>query len=332
MRLRALTNQTTTSSFSTDRPSRGVKALDRYAPAAYRPQTPVLYPVDTNALSTLATRLRDQHALSCVLLTPPPPSHAASQSISLDPAGFQLEFRSDGSVEEWGWALNLEWGLQAATAHAGGDAATEKSERERAAASELASVAHWVALGLITPKASRRAAAGMACVYDMPYSHPTSLAELVAAVGAGPKGATHMLVAAGLPDKPSFELAAAAPLGQLLGGKPAAVALPAAYWYCVPGKAFGFAAPGFGAPVLLSPGDFATDNASKRLSWHLDGVTGGFRCGSLLPLNNFGALRKYVYVYGLKPPTTASDAAEGFDQPVRRLGRVVMRLSGCVLA
>ena len=62
-----------------------------------------------------------------------------------------------------------------------------------------------------------------------------------------------------------------------------------AYWYLVPGKSFGFAS---SSAVDLSPADASTTDGQLRLSWHLTGNHGGYRCGELTQLNSSSEYRK----------------------------------------
>ncbi len=62
------------------------------------------------------------------------------------------------------------------------------------------------------------------------------------------------------------------------------------YWYNFPGRSFGFSP---SADVYLNSADTTSSDPGRRLSWHIDNGSGGYRAGSYYPSSNY---YKEVYV------------------------------------
>jgi hypothetical protein len=64
------------------------------------------------------------------------------------------------------------------------------------------------------------------------------------------------------------------------------------YWYFTDGTSFGFS---LNPSVSQSSGDTGSTDPYYRLSWHLDGSSGGYRAGNVLGLNGDTTYSKVIY-------------------------------------
>jgi hypothetical protein len=64
------------------------------------------------------------------------------------------------------------------------------------------------------------------------------------------------------------------------------------YWYNTPGQSFGFLN---GTDLQQQSADTGSSDAAYRLSWHVDGSSGGYRAGIYLGLNSDTTWRKSIY-------------------------------------
>jgi hypothetical protein len=114
--------------------------------------------------------------------------------------------------------------------------------------------------------------------------HCRSLGPFIA-VGARESDASMLYMLAGL---------LSSDLGHVMSGPDSSASGPlnGAYWYYIPGMSFGFASEG---DIYLDPVDFSDTNCENRLSWYLDGQTGGYRAGCSMNLNDNTNWRKIIY-------------------------------------
>ncbi|CAF1927214.1 unnamed protein product [Rotaria magnacalcarata] len=129
-------------------------------------------------------------------------------------------------------------------------------------------------------------------IYDHPYSHVTTIADLRALISQCNKqimvgaiqGSSSMIL----------KIAAMGPLEILSLNSP--LNQPTTFgnvnWYLTPSKSFGFAPSS--TTINCSSADYdESDNTENRLSWHLQG-DGGWRAGTAKSLNNNSEWRKII--------------------------------------
>jgi hypothetical protein len=66
-----------------------------------------------------------------------------------------------------------------------------------------------------------------------------------------------------------------------------------AYWYFTNGQSFGFAPTNV---INQGNADVYDQSSNLRLSWHLDGVSGGWRIGNVITLNSDTTYIKKIYL------------------------------------
>ena len=66
-----------------------------------------------------------------------------------------------------------------------------------------------------------------------------------------------------------------------------------AYWYFTSGKSFGFSPDSLIIQIIA---DTHEQTSNQRLSWHLDGISGGWRLGDQIKLNFNAAFSKKVFL------------------------------------
>jgi hypothetical protein len=76
-----------------------------------------------------------------------------------------------------------------------------------------------------------------------------------------------------------------------------------AYWYCCPGKSFGFSR---NSRIDLKSADTEDTDGEYRLSWHLDSDSGGWRAGMKKNLVREAGTHYEKVVFYLKPSKTLS--------------------------
>ena len=125
---------------------------------------------------------------------------------------------------------------------------------------------------------------------DVPYSDASSQAKLTAcsndpsqyvAVGAKQAGSSTLALVAVARASEAFSQHCDARLAN------------GAYWYNCAGKSFGFAPT---SSISLSSADTNSDQCASRLSWHMDGSSGGYRSGCTTDLNSASSYYKQIYI------------------------------------
>jgi len=69
----------------------------------------------------------------------------------------------------------------------------------------------------------------------------------------------------------------------------------AAYWYYTENNSFGYAPD---STITQNSADTYDQSSNLRLSWHIDGRSGGWRLGNVINLNGDTNYYKKVYIYG----------------------------------
>jgi hypothetical protein len=177
-------------------------------------------------------------------------------------------------------------------------------------------------------------AEGLRQLYDEPYEHATHMCNVRLPPGCTD---THVLVAGSPEGADVFELCAVGRAENALRVTPFALRDDAcatrdgedgAFWYCVPGTAFGFAP---SREITLNVADADDRDAEQRLSWHLsrpapgsdneqssdseeDNRGGGYRCGDLRGFADTRAHRKYIFSF---TPAAEAGAASGAGASAR---------------
>merc|ERR1719161_1295810 len=128
--------------------------------------------------------------------------------------------------------------------------------------------------------------------YDKPYSHHTTVADLLP-----PEGDCILWGAKTSSGTGYFKLAGMGKRSRLLALKnwPYATTENGFYWYMKPTQSAGLAAHMSG--VALNSADVANNQCERRLSWHMGQNVGGYRAGCTKSLNGDGTWRKVV-MYG----------------------------------
>eukprot|EP00976_Prorocentrum_cordatum_P022488 460248-Prorocentrum_minimum.AAC.1 len=146
--------------------------------------------------------------------------------------------------------------------------------------------------------------AGMHCIYDQPYCHNTSREDL------DPPGkrhlGTHLFVCARRIGDARWAVGAAGERGAVLtptSSEHEAREHNGAYWYHLEEQAFGFSAT---REVGLFDADVVDSHGDGRLSWHMCGMVGGWRCGGTQELMDSRTYRKCVFAF---TPRSASGPA-----------------------
>merc|ERR1719191_1316986 len=128
--------------------------------------------------------------------------------------------------------------------------------------------------------------------YDKPYSHHTTVADLLP-----PEGDCILWGAKQSSGSGYFKLAGMGKRTRLLALKnwPYATTENGFYWYMKPTQSAGLAAHMSG--VALNSADILNNQCERRLSWHMGQNVGGYRAGCTKSLNGDGTWRKVV-MYG----------------------------------
>ena len=135
---------------------------------------------------------------------------------------------------------------------------------------------------------------GFSEVYNYPYSHVTSLSEILA-IRAQCKSSTIMCVGGGVPASGILNLVACAKCLditiQTIRNETRLHGL--AYWYMAPQLSFGFSRL---PQIAQNIADVNTIEGDSRLSWHLNLSSGGWRLGNVTGLNNENSLYKKIFL------------------------------------
>jgi hypothetical protein len=148
---------------------------------------------------------------------------------------------------------------------------------------------------------TRDAVRGLTLLYDEPYSHATDAAAIRAAAAAA--GCTHIVVAAaqaGEGGAGALKVAAAGEVGAALGGTAGDETRVShgAHWYCRRERGFGFA-PNDDVERGNAWADGNHRDDPLRLSWYIEGTSGGYRAGDVFGLENSSEWRKLVWGFRL---------------------------------
>jgi hypothetical protein len=127
---------------------------------------------------------------------------------------------------------------------------------------------------------------GWMLVYKKPFSHATDLSVFKMCHGS------HVLVAGKRADRDDIIVGAIGEKSEILTETGTNECHPhnGAYWYHIPKKSFGFSADG-----NVKHGFADVEPGRYRLSIHLDGRFGGFRCGTHTQLNTSSEFEKLIF-------------------------------------
>jgi hypothetical protein len=125
---------------------------------------------------------------------------------------------------------------------------------------------------------------------DVPYSDVSSQDKLAACAN---DPSQYVAVGAKQAGSSTLALVAVARASEAFSQHCDARSANGAYWYNCAGKSFGFAPT---SSVSLGSADTASDQCASRLSWHMDGSSGGYRAGCTTDLNSASSYYKQIYI------------------------------------
>ncbi|CAF1576291.1 unnamed protein product [Didymodactylos carnosus] len=125
-------------------------------------------------------------------------------------------------------------------------------------------------------------------VYNKPFNHPTTVEELRSLISQCTK---NIIVAAAEKDLKVLTFSAYGPKNvlELNTTQNEPVKYGDVYWYLTPPFSFGF------SPTQTIKQTVVDEQGDKRLSWFLDGFTGGYRVGMKKMLNDNLNCRKIIF-------------------------------------
>jgi hypothetical protein len=96
------------------------------------------------------------------------------------------------------------------------------------------------------------------------------------------------------------------------------------YWYNCDKQSFGFAA---SSRISLNSADTSSEQCERRLSWHLDQTSGGYRVGCTTNLNSDSSYYKQILILSGESSYLAELARSAFYRPIHNMKTLLLPFS-----